>query len=649
MSDKVDTPLLDKIKSPADIRDLSIPELKVLAEELRVFLINSVSKNGGHLASGLGVVELTIALHYVYDTPNDYLIWDVGHQAYPHKILTGRKDLMGTIRQLGGLHPFLWRDESEYDVFSTGHASTSISEALGLAVANRQLNNNKKVVAVIGDGALSGGVAFEAMNQAGDIKEDMLIILNDNEMSISENVGSLSKHLAMLLSSPTYANFVKSGTDVLDKFPIIKNLALKTQEHIKGMVVPGTLFEEFGFNYVGPIDGHDIESLINVLRNMKQLKGPQFLHVATVKGKGYQPAEDNPTKYHGVSKFNPDIGLSTTSSKNNEISYSALFGKWLEYKAPKEKELVAITPAMGQGSGMVDFANHYPDRFFDVAIAEQHSVLFASGLARGGLHPYVCVYSTFLQRAYDQLVHDVAIQDLPIVIAIDRAGIVGQDGPTHQGVLDISFIRSIPNIAMFAPSCLKDMWNMFNFASTYPHPITIRYPRGNGIKDGLEFNDDVMPLGKAKVLKEGSQIAILVWGPLVNDVFDQVNSLSRPYTVVDMCSIKPFDRDCLIKLSENHKYFVTLEDGVIVGGIGEEISRFVNLENLNVRVLNLGFPDEFIEQGLPEEIYDNYGLSGKKVVEYCDGLLSASVDNNGVQSGFLKDKRSFFSFFNKEK
>lgn len=613
--------VLDKINSPVDIRSLSIEELKQLADELRAFLVNTVSKTSGHLASGLGVVELTIALHYVYNTPTDQLIWDVGHQAYPHKILTGRKDQMSSIRQKGGLHPFLWRAESEYDVFTTGHASTSISEALGVAVANRKLNNNKKVVAVIGDGALTGGVAFEAMNHAGDLGEDMLIILNDNEMSISESVGSLSKHLAVLLSSPSYAKFIKSGKEALQNLPMIKNFALKAQEHIKGMVVPGTLFEEFGFNYVGPIDGHDIETLISVLKNMKELKGPQFLHIATTKGKGYQPAEENPTMYHGVPKFNTETGVSI--SNKTELTYSDVFGKWLNYEAARNEKLVAITPAMCQGSGMYEFSKNYPDRYYDVAIAEQHSLLFASGLAAGGLKPFVCLYSTFLQRAYDQIVHDVAIQDLPVVIAIDRAGVVGPDGPTHQGLFDISFMRSIPNMVLLAPSSLKSLWGMLNTASTYEHPLAIRYPRGTGVLQDLNFDGYKEEIGKAEILRKGSILAILVWGPLVYDSLQAVLDKKLNFTVVDMKSIKPLDEECVLRIAKDHKYIVTVEDGMVQGGIGEEVTRLVMDNRLSCTVKNLGIVDEFVEQGTPAEIYDYYGLSGNKVTEYCEKLASS--------------------------
>lgn len=612
--------ILDTINDPSDLRKLPIEELKPLAEELRKFLIKSVSETSGHLASGLGVVELTIALHYIYDTPNDKLIWDVGHQAYPHKILTGRREKMSSIRKKGGLHPFLWRDESPYDVFSTGHASTSISEALGIAIANRIIGNNSKVVAVIGDGALTGGVAFEALNHAGDLGEDMLIILNDNEMSISESVGGLAKHLAKWLSSPYYAKIIKSGKDVLQNLPLLKDFALKAQEHIKGMVVPGTLFEEFGFNYVGPINGNDIETLVSVLRNMRDLKGPQILHIATKKGKGYLPAEENPTMYHGVPKFDPPTGVSQ-SEKHGLLTFSDVFGKWLMYTAQKDKKLVAITPAMCQGSGMSEFANEYPKRFFDVAIAEQHAVLLASGLSVGGLHPIVCVYSTFLQRAYDQLIHDIAIQNLPVVVAIDRAGIVGPDGPTHQGVFDIGFIRSIPNMSLLAPSSLCDMWKMLNSAISYNKPIAIRYPRGCSVDTDLVMDNSTIEIGKGSVLITGSQICVMGWGPLIMDVYHTFTRENINFTVVDMRTIKPIDKDLIIEMAKNHSHIITLEDGMIAGGIGEEVANIVQVLSTNCRVHCVGISDEFVEQGTANEIYQLYGMDAKSILAKAKSLV----------------------------
>lgn len=617
-----DYPLLSKVNNPYDLRKLREDVLPELAKELRSFLISSVSKTSGHFASGLGVVELTIALHYVYDTPKDKLIWDVGHQAYPHKILTDRRDQLNSIRKKNGLHPFLWRDESEYDVFSTGHASTSISEALGLAISNRLLNKDEKVVAVIGDGALTGGVAFEALNHAGGLGENMLIILNDNEMSISESVGSLSKHLAKWLSSPSYAKIVESSQNVLSNLPILKDFAKRAQEHIKGMVTPGTLFEEFGFNYVGPIDGHDLPTLISVLRNMRELSGPQILHIATKKGKGYLPAEENPTKYHGVPKFDPPKGIEVTK-KLGVMGYSELFGKWLCEKAKNDKRLVAITPAMCEGSGMSEFSKTYSDRYFDVAIAEQHAILLSSALSRGGLKPVVSVYSTFLQRAYDQLIHDIAIQDLPIVLTIDRAGIVGPDGPTHQGVFDISFIKAIPNFVFLAPSNLSELWQMLNSAYDYDHPVAIRYPKGQGNIDEVKMDDSKLPFGKAQILKEGKDICIMVFGPLVWNVLKICNEKNAQFTIVNMRSIKPLDYDLIKKMAESHKHIITIEDGVTLGGIGETIASFVQETTSNCKVHSLGVGDEFVEQGEIEECFARYHMDSKSVYEKAQSLLES--------------------------
>ncbi len=614
--------LLKEINSPNDLRKLPVANLQKVADELRSFLISTVSKTSGHFASGLGVVELTVALHYVYDTPKDKLIWDVGHQAYPHKILTGRRDELETIRQKDGLHPFLWRKESEYDVFSTGHASTSISEALGIAIANRLLGKDEKVVAVIGDGALTGGVAFEALNHAGGLQENMLIIINDNEMSISESVGSLSKHFAMWLSSPSYAKIVASGQNVFSGLPLIKDLAKRAQEHIKGMVTPGTLFEEFGFNYVGPIDGHDLPTLVTVLRNMRELKGPQILHVATKKGKGYLPAEKNPTMYHGVPRFDPPKGVEV-AAKTGQCSYSELFGRWLCEKASKDKKIVAITPAMCEGSGMTDFAQEYPDRYFDVAIAEQHAVLLGGALAAGGLRPVVAVYSTFLQRAYDQLIHDVAIQDVPVIIAIDRAGVVGPDGPTHQGVFDISFMRAIPNMVIMAPSNLQELWRMLNSAYNYPHPIAIRYPRGSASIDHLICDDACIDIGKGEVLVKGKKVCVIAWGPMSWVIMYYFKSKQADFTVVNMRSIKPLDLRLVEEMARTHDYIITYEDGYKSGGIGEEVATFVQTlpDNLcTVEVVAL--PDEFIEQAQVDEVYQEYGMDPQAIYQKAISLAS---------------------------
>lgn len=617
-----DYKILNRINDPRDLRGLTINELKTLAAELRSFLLKTVSQTSGHLASGLGVVELTIALHYVYDTPNDALIWDVGHQAYPHKILTGRRNSLSTIRQRNGLHPFCWREESVYDVFSTGHASTSIGEALGIAVANRVKRNGYHVAAVIGDGALTGGVAFEALNHAGGLGENMLVVLNDNEMSISESVGSLAKHLAMWISSPSYARLLKSGKKVLDNVPLIRDFALKAQEHLKGMVVPGTIFEEFGFNYVGPIDGHDLETLISVLKNMRDLDGPQLLHITTKKGKGYTPAELNPSAYHGVPKFDMDIGIQKAQD-TKIFTYSDLFGKWLMKNAATNKSLLGITPAMCTGSGMSEFAKTYPAQYFDVAIAEQHAVLFASGLAVGGMLPVVSVYSTFLQRAYDQLIHDIAIQNVPVIVAIDRAGVVGPDGPTHQGLFDIGFVRAIPNFVFMAPASIVEMWQMLNTARDLGKPVAIRYPRGFG-KDCNNFTEDddqKIPVGQAQILQEGNDVCIMGWGPLIMDVWRLVKETQNlKYTIINMRSIKPLDVECITAQASKHKYIITLEDGMVAGGIGEAVAAIVAKEGGGTQVFNLGISDEFVEQGTQDEIYKQYNMDNQSVLALADKL-----------------------------
>lgn len=613
--------VLNRVDTPKDLKSLTLDELSILADELRQFLITTVSQTSGHLASGLGVIELTIALHYVYNTPVDKLIWDVGHQAYPHKILTERKNALKTIRQKNGLHPFLWREESEYDVFTTGHASTSIGEALGIAIANRLREKDEKVVAVIGDGSLSGGVAFEALNHAGGLQENMLIIINDNEMSISESVGSLSKHFAKWLSSPSYAKIVQSGQTVFNNYPFIKDFAKRAQEHIKGMVTPGTLFEELGFNYVGPINGHDLPTLIEVLKNMRELKGPQILHVATKKGKGYLPAEEDPTKYHGVPCFDPPKGVETVLATDT-CSYSDLFGQWLCKKAQDDKLLVAITPAMCEGSGMSEFAKKYPDRYFDVAIAEQHAVLLSGALARGGLRPVVSVYSTFLQRAYDQLIHDVAIQDVPVIIAVDRGGIVGADGPTHQGVFDIGFIRSIPNIVYLCPSNLQELWRMLNTAYSYHYPIAVRYPRGGENCSSLVKDDEIIQLGKAQVLKEGKDVCVMVFGPMVWKIQECFDEHDANFTIVNMRSIKPLDYDLISKVAKEHKYIITWEDGYKFGGIGEQIATFVQgLDDVNCKVKIVAIDDEFVEQGTISETYEQYQMDPISVYKYASSLV----------------------------
>lgn len=603
-------PTLALVNSTQELRQLPKDSLPTLCDELRRYLLDSVSRSSGHFASGLGTVELTVALHYIYNTPFDHLIWDVGHQAYPHKILTGRRDQIGTIRQKGGLHPFPWREESEYDVLSVGHSSTSISAGIGMAVAAGKEGKNRKTACVIGDGAITAGMAFEAMNHAGDIHPDMLVVLNDNEMSISENVGALNNHLAQLLSGKLYSSLREGGKKVFSGVPPIKELLKRTEEHIKGMVVPGTLFEELGFNYIGPVDGHDVIGLVNTLRNMRDLKGPQFLHVMTKKGRGYAPAEKDPISYHAVPKFDP---LSNTLPKSSGSlpSYSKIFGDWLCETAATDDKLMAITPAMREGSGMVEFSRQYPNQYFDVAIAEQHAVTFAAGLAIGGYKPVVAIYSTFLQRAYDQLIHDVAIQKLPVLFAIDRAGIVGADGQTHQGAFDLSFLRCIPDIVIMTPSDENECRQMLY--TGYHHqdgPSAVRYPRGTGT--GTELKPlERLPLGKGVIKRQGEKVAILNFGTLLPEaqiVADRLNA-----TLVDMRFVKPLDSALITELAARHSSLVTLEENAIMGGAGSGVNEVLMAKRIMVPVLNIGLPDLFIPQGTQEEARADIGLDAQGI------------------------------------
>ncbi len=613
-------PTLAQANLPADLRQLEAQQLPQLCDELRQYLLNSVSQSSGHLASGLGAVELTVALHYVYNTPFDKLVWDVGHQAYPHKILTGRREQMPTIRQFKGLHPFPWREESEYDVLSVGHSSTSIGAALGMAIAAEKEQQNRKVVAVIGDGAMTAGMAFEALNHAGAIHNDMLVILNDNEMSISENVGALNNSLAKILSGSLYSSLREGGKKVLSGMPPIKELARRAEEHLKGMVVPGTLFEEFGFNYIGPIDGHDVKGLVSTLNNMRDLKGPQILHVMTKKGKGYLPAEQDPIGYHGVPKFDPSQ-TNLPKSKGGAPTFSKIFGDWLCDMAAIDPKLMGITPAMREGSGMVRFSKEFPEQYFDVAIAEQHAVTFAAGLAISGYHPVVAIYSTFLQRAYDQLIHDVAIQNLPVLFAIDRAGIVGADGPTHQGAFDLSYLRAIPNLVIMAPANENECRQMLYTGHLHSGPAAVRYPRGGADNTPIAAEMSALEIGKARVLKEGAKVAILNFGSFLcqcEAVAEQLNA-----TLVDMRFIKPLDKNCIQALAKNHDVLVTVEENAIQGGAGSAVNELLFAEQLNqVKVLNIGLPDNFIEQGSQQEIYHLLGLDSAGIKQKIERFLA---------------------------
>ena len=605
-------PLLSLINSPEDLRLLNKEQLPQLCQELRGYLLESVSQTSGHLASGLGTVELTVALHYVYKTPFDQLIWDVGHQAYPHKILTGRRDQMSTIRQKDGIHPFPWREESEFDVLSVGHSSTSISAGLGIAVAAERENAGRKTVCVIGDGAITAGMAFEALNHAGSVHTDMLVILNDNEMSISENVGALNNHLARIFSGSIYSTLRDGSKKILDKVPPVKIFMKKTEEHMKGVMFSpeSTLFEELGFNYIGPVDGHNIDELVATLTNMRNLKGPQFLHIKTKKGKGYAPAEKDPIGFHGVPKFDPISG--ELPKHNTKPTYSKIFGDWLCEMAEKDSKIIGITPAMREGSGMVEFSQRFPEQYFDVAIAEQHAVTFATGLAIGGYKPVVAIYSTFLQRAYDQLIHDVAIQNLPVLFAIDRAGIVGADGPTHQGAFDLSFMRCIPNMIIMTPSDENECRQMLYTGYQCGKPAAVRYPRGNAI--GVELTPlEILPIGKSRLIREGQKIAILNFGTLLPSALEAAEKLNA--TVVDMRFVKPIDIEMINVLAQTHDYLVTLEENAIQGGAGSAVAEVLNSSGKSTALLQLGLPDYFIPQATQQEALKDLGLDSKGIEE----------------------------------
>ncbi|HAR55340.1 MAG TPA: 1-deoxy-D-xylulose-5-phosphate synthase [Idiomarina baltica] len=614
------TKLLDGIEYPTDLRKLPTHQLNALCEEVRAYLLDSVSRSSGHLASGLGTVELTVALHYVYNTPKDKLVWDVGHQAYPHKILTGRKKALHTIRQKDGLHPFPWREESEYDVLSVGHSSTSISAALGMAVAAQRSGSNEKVVSIIGDGAMTAGMVFEAMNHAGDIKPDMLVVLNDNDMSISENVGALNQHFARLLSGRFYTKIREQGKKLLKPLPPIHHLASRAEEHMKGMMAPGTIFEELGFNYIGPIDGHDVDTLVETLRNMKHLRGPQLLHVVTQKGKGYRPAEADPIGYHGVPKFDPS--LSKLPAKKPGIpSYSEVFGDWLCDHAQDDAKLMAITPAMREGSGMVKFSKLYPEQYFDVAIAEQHSVTYAAGLAIAGLKPVVAIYSTFLQRAYDQVIHDVALQNLDVLFAIDRAGIVGADGPTHQGAFDLSYLRCIPNMVVMTPSDEQECRDMLYTGYCHQGPAAVRYPRGSGTGVTLREHDKLLTLGEANIIRQGNDVAILNFGTLLPEAIAVAEDINA--TVVDMRFVKPLDKQVAIDCARRHQLVVTLEENAIAGGAGSAVNEALANSGINTQVLNIGLPDEFIKHGSQDEVKQEIGLNATAIKSRIQDYLNS--------------------------
>jgi 1-deoxy-D-xylulose-5-phosphate synthase len=616
-------PLLTTINDPADLRRLPRAQLDALAAELRAYVLDSVSKTGGHLSSNLGTVELTVALHYVFNTPQDRLVWDVGHQTYPHKILTGRRDRMDSLRQLGGLSGFPQRAESDYDAFGTAHSSTSISAALGMALAARLKGEERRAIAVIGDGALTAGMAFEALNNAGVADCNLLVILNDNDMSISPPVGALNRYLAKLMSGQFYAAAKNAGKTVLKGAPPLFELAKRFEEHAKGMVVPATLFEKFGFNYIGPIDGHDLDSLIPTLENIKHLKGPQFLHVVTKKGQGYKLAEADPVAYHGPGKFDPAIGLQKPSTPPRQ-TFTQVFGQWLCDMAAQDARLVGITPAMREGSGMVEFEKLFPARYFDVGIAEQHAVTFAAGLACEGLKPVVAIYSTFLQRAYDQLIHDVAIQNLPVVFALDRAGLVGADGATHAGAYDISFLRCIPNVSVACPADENECRQLLSCAFEQEHPVAVRYPRGAGAGVPVQPGLAALPFGKAEVRRAGQGVAILVFGTLLYPALQAAEALNA--TVVNMRWVKPLDVALLLQVAAGHEALVSVEEGAIMGGAGSAVGEALHAARVLKPLLQLGLRDEFIEQGDPAHLLALQGLDASGIEAAVLGRFAALLE-----------------------
>ena len=605
--------LLEKIKTPEQLKSLSIDDLPAFCNEVREFLLESVSSSGGHLASGLGALELTVALHYVFDTPNDKLVWDVGHQSYVHKLLTGRRDKLHTVKKKNGLSGFPRRAESAFDTFGVGHSSTSISAALGMAIAAKHQGLKTRSIAVIGDGAMTAGMAYEALNHAGDLDTGMLVVLNDNDMSISPNVGGLSKYLARILSGHFYSTVRESSKKILSKTPSMKNFAKRAEEHAKGMVLPAaTLFEEMGFAYYGPVDGHDITELIRILNNIKNTDKPKFLHVVTQKGKGYKPAEIDPIEYHAVSKFDLKMGIKKSKIADTP-TYTEVFGQWLCDMARTHKNLVGITPAMREGSGMVDFSRRYPEQYYDVAIAEQHAVTLAAGMACEGLKPIVAIYSTFLQRAYDQLIHDVALQNLPVVFAIDRAGLVGSDGATHSGNYDLSYLRCIPNMIVMAPADENECRQMLYTAYQQDCPTAVRYPRGKGVGIKPQKKMQALEIGRGKILRKGSAIAILLFGSLMQEASEAADALDA--SLVNMRFVKPLDEDLIRDLSESHRLLVTLEDNALHGGAGSGVSEFLNREGIQVPILHLGIPDEYIEHATREEQLESINLSGSGIIK----------------------------------
>ena len=595
--------MLNNIHKPSDIKKLDIEELNALAEEIKLFLIDSIEQTGGHLSSNLGTIELTLAMHYVFDTPNDTFVWDVGHQAYTHKILTGRKDLMSTLRQKGGLSGFTKRSESEHDAFGAGHSSTSISAALGIAIANKLQHKSDTSIAVIGDGALSGGMSFEAMNHAGDTDANLLIILNDNDMSISQNVGALSKYLTRLISGKIYSTMKSKSLEFLERLPRVQKFAKRSEEHLKGMFLPGTLFEELGIEYFGPIDGHDIPVLIKALQNLKNIENPRILHIITKKGHGLEAAEQNPLKFHGISP--------PSNSTNNFPSYSKVFGEWLCNSAKNDERIIGITPAMSEGSGMVNFEKNFPDRFIDVAIAEQHAVTLAGGIATKGLKPVVAIYSTFLQRGYDQFIHDIALQNLNVIFAIDRAGLVGADGATHAGIFDLSFLRCIPNIVIMAPSSSIEMYKALNFSLNFDGPVCVRFPRGKSVIEDFITSESI-EIGKGNIVRTGKDIAIFAFGNMLEPALSASEKIDA--TVIDMRFVKPLDENLIIDTANSYKKLISIEDNTASGGAGSAINELLQSKNIKTPLHILGVPDLVTEHGSQNELYLLYGLHEENII-----------------------------------
>jgi 1-deoxy-D-xylulose-5-phosphate synthase len=625
-------PLLDLIENPADLRKLDESQLPQVADELREYLLNAVAKSGGHFSAGLGCVELTVALHYCFETPHDRIIWDVGHQAYPHKILTGRRDRIGTIKKTGGLAPFPKRSESEYDTFGVGHSSTSISAGLGMALASVHKNINRRVVSIIGDGAMTAGMAFEALNHGGSLDPNMLVILNENQMSISPNVGAITKILARMMSGPTVTNIRERSKQLMHRDSRVWRFMSRWEEHVKGMIMPSTLFEEFGFNYVGPIDGHDLPLLVRTLHTIQTVEGPNLLHIITAKGKGYAPAEQDPIKYHAVSPFDPVTGIVPSSKVvPSPPTYTEVFGRWLCDMAGQDERLLAITPAMREGSGLVEFEQRFPDRYFDVSIAEQHAVTLAAGMACEGTHPVVAIYSTFLQRAYDQLIHDVALQNLPVLFAIDRAGLVGSDGPTHAGSFDLSYLRCVPNMLIMAPADENECRQMLFTGFQHQGPAAVRYPRGTGPGKTVETAMHVLPIGKAEVVKRGNGVAILAFGSCLEASAEVAARIGA--SLVNMRFVKPLDADIIIEMAHSHHLLVTVEENAVSGGAGSGVNELLAASGITFNVLNIGIPDVYIEHGSRPDCLAMAKLDAAGIFEQINTRLMNSAANQPASVG----------------